>query len=83
MTLISRTTNSLSIVIEQKAFNLSSLLLTNLTLTSVIFIFFASLKSLPSIATGDNAFATNFFFKFVLVLPGYLFIPALDDTKHG
>src|SRR3972149_2441692 len=36
ITLMSRTTNSLSIVIEQKAFNLSSLLATNLTLTSVI-----------------------------------------------
>src|SRR3972149_2441691 len=34
ITLMSRTTNSLSIVIEQKAFNLSSLLATNLTLTS-------------------------------------------------
>jgi len=47
----------------------------------VIFIFFASLKSLPSIATGDNAFATDFFFKFVFVFPGYLFISALDDKK--
>jgi hypothetical protein len=48
----------------------------------VISIFFASLKSLPSIATHDNAFAADLFFKFVFVLPGYFFIPTLDEAKH-
>jgi hypothetical protein len=62
--------------------SLSSLLLTSLTLTSVIFIFFASLESLPFIIPDYDAPAPDFPAYCLLVLDGLSLIGVVDDAKH-
>ena len=83
MTLMSRTTNSLSSVIEQNAFSRSSSFLTSLTRTSVISMSLASPKLLPSVVPHDNASAACLSRHDISHSFKAFRISLIEDEEHG